>query len=648
MDKNTTIGLVLIFAVMMAFSYFNRPSQEEIEAAKHRRDSIEMVQRESLAMAEMARIEAENAANNAYTESDTLSIDDKTNEMINLWGDLGVSAIGKEKLITLENNLMKVEISTKGGQIHSVELKSYKRFDSTALKLIEDGKAKHCLTFFAQNRNISTDNFYFTPSDSSETIIVGGPEVAKEHEGRIKYNKENQGDSVSLSLKLNAGDGRYIEYVYTLKHNSYDLGFDINTSGMQPIINSNAGYLNFDFGFDMPRQENRSSYGEDRYASIYYKYNDDEVDHLSNGKSDKEDLNTPVKWIGFKQLFFSTILIADNAFPNAAIVNDKKDEKDEYLASMKTEIGLPYDNRADNHFGMKFYFGPNHYQTLHEYELDMEKLIDLGWPIVREFNRYFIIPIFNFLRKYISNFGIIILLLTILIRIIVFYPTYKTNVSQAKMRVLKPEMDEINKKYPPEKAMERQQATMDLYKKAGVNPMGGCLPMLLQMPILVAMFYFFPCSIELRQEGFLWATDLSTYDSILNLPFNIPMYGDHVSLFTLLMTISTLIQTKISSSSQDTSAMPGMKAMMYIMPIFFLFILNSYSSGLSYYYLLSNIIGIAQLYIVKGIISEDKVRAQILINKKKPSVKKKSGFQARMDAMIKEQQRLQQQNNKRR
>jgi len=250
-------------------------------------------------------------------------------------------------------------------------------------------------------------------------------------------------------------------------------------------------------------------------------------------------------------------------------------------------------------------------------------------------NRYLIIPVFNFLRNHINNFGVIILILTILIKTIIFPFTYKSYVSQAKMRLLKPEIDEINKKYPADKMTDRQQATMNLYKKAGVNPMGGCLPMLFQMPVLIAMFYFFPGSIELRQEGFLWAHDLSTYDSILNLPFKIPMYGSHVSLFTLLMTITTILQTKLSGQTQDTSAMPGMKTMMYLMPIFFMFILNSYSAGLSYYYFLANVITIGQTYVIRGIIDEKKLHAQILLNKKKPV--KKSGFQARLEEMAKQQ-----------
>ncbi len=633
MDRNTTIGLVLIFAVLMVFSYINRPSEKEIEAAKHRRDSIELVKREMEQL--MASQEKEANQLPVLGSNDSLANEDAASQMLNLWGDLGVSAIGNEELITLENNLMRVVVSTKGGQVHSVELKNYKRHDSTALLLMESGKVRHNLNFFAQNRNIQTDQFYFKPLASERHFVATGTEVPAGKEGRKKYNEKHPGQSQSVSLILDAGNERHIEFVYTIAHNSYNLGFEVKTKGMQSIIKTNTGFINLNFGYDIPRQERRSSYGEDRYTTIYYKFKDAEVDHLSKTKADKDDLNTPVKWIGFKQLFFSTVLIASESFPNVTVVNDKKDEKDEYLATVKAEIGLPFDNLKDQHYAMSFFFGPNHYQTLKQQGLNLEKLIDLGWPVVREVNRYLIIPVFNFLRNHINNFGIIILILTILIKVIVFPFTYKSYVSQAKMRLLKPEIDEINKKFPADKMTERQQATMSLYKKAGVNPMGGCLPMLFQMPVLVAMFYFFPGSIELRQEGFLWAHDLSTYDSILNLPFNIPMYGSHVSLFTLLMTVTTILQTKLSGQTQDTSAMPGMKTMMYIMPIFFMFILNSYSAGLSYYYFLANVITIGQTYVIRGIIDEKKLHAQILLNKKKPV--KKSGFQARLEEMAKQQ-----------
>ncbi len=643
MDRNSTIGLVLIFAVLVIFSYINKPSQKEIEAAKQRRDSIEMANQ--LAQKEIETQQAAQLAaqTDQQQSSDSLSVE---NELRNLYGDFSVSATGEDKLIVLENNLMKVSLSTKGGKVQSVELKNYKRHDGSKLILIEDGKSEQHLNFFAQNRNIRTDELYFKPLTSEQNISVSGPSVPKGKEGKPRFNEKEKGESKEITLRLDAGNGRYIDYVYSISHNSYVIGYDIKLNGMERIISTNTGFIDFNFNFDIPRQEKASTYGEDRYTTIFYKFKDDEVDHLKTNKSDSEDLTTPVKWIGYKQLFFVSALIADESFANAAISTDKKDAKSDYVSSVKTEIGLPFETKTSQNYGMSFYFGPNHYQTLKEHGQDMEKLIDLGWPIVREVNRYLIIPVFNFLRSKIANFGIIILLLTILIRIIVFYPTYKTQVSQAKMKALKPEIEEINKKFPADKALERQQATMALYKKVGVSPMGGCLPLLLQMPILMAMFFFFPGSIELRQESFLWANDLSTYDAIISWKAHIPLlssiYGNHVSLFTLLMTATTILQTKLTSGTQDTSAMPGMKTMLYFMPVMFMFILNSYSAGLSYYYLLSNLFSIGQFYIIRGMVDENKVRAQLMLasTKKKPVTKSK--FQQRLDDMMKQQQQLQQ------
>ena len=643
MDRNSTIGLVQTFAVLLKFSYINKPSQKEIEAAKQRRDSIEMANQ--LAQKEIETQQAAQLAaqTDQQQSSDSLSVE---NELRNLYGDFSVSATGEDKLIVLENNLMKVSLSTKGGKVQSVELKNYKRHDGSKLILIEDGKSEQHLNFFAQNRNIRTDELYFKPLTSEQNISVSGPSVPKGKEGKPRFNEKEKGESKEITLRLDAGNGRYIDYVYSISHNSYVIGYDIKLNGMERIISTNTGFIDFNFNFDIPRQEKASTYGEDRYTTIFYKFKDDEVDHLKTNKSDSEDLTTPVKWIGYKQLFFVSALIADESFANAAISTDKKDAKSAYVSSVKTEIGLPFETKTTQNYGMSFYFGPNHYQTLKEHGQDMEKLIDLGWPIVREVNRYLIIPVFNFLRSKIANFGIIILLLTILIRIIVFYPTYKTQVSQAKMKALKPEIEEINKKFPADKALERQQATMALYKKVGVSPMGGCLPMLLQMPILMAMFFFFPGSIELRQESFLWANDLSTYDAIISWKAHIPLlssiYGNHVSLFTLLMTATTILQTKLTSGTQDTSAMPGMKTMLYFMPVMFMFILNSYSAGLSYYYLLSNLFSIGQFYIIRGMVDENKVRAQLMLasTKKKPVTKSK--FQQRLDDMMKQQQQLQQ------
>lgn len=634
MDKKSIIGILLIFLILVVFSIINKPSKEQIEAARHRQDSIARVEAEK-ATALMQQQQAEKTAQEiADAAPDTLNPDLQLKEKTDQFGAFGVAAVGSEEFYTLENNLMKITFTNKGGRVYSVQLKNYQTHDSLPLLLFDGPDNRFGLNFFAQNRSIETDNFFFTLEGDKKEIVVTGPEVKKGSEGKIKFNKQNPGSKESIKFKLEVAPGSYIEYVYTLEYNSFLVDFDMNLQGMNQYIASNQTFLNLKWAIKVPRQERISKFGEDRYTNITYKFFEDETDHLSNSKSEEENLSTRLKWIGFKQLFFSSTIIADEAFPSALIKQEKTEKDPKYLASFSADITVPYEGKQTESNGMQFYFGPNHYQTLKQYDLDLERQIDLGYAIVRPVNKWLIIPVFNFLRNYIDNFGIIILLLTIIIKVILFPFTYKSYVSQAKMRVLKPEIDELNGKFGPDKALEKQQAMMALYKKAGVNPMGGCLPMLLQMPILFAMFFFFPTSIELRQEGFLWATDLSTYDSILNLPFEIPFYGSHVSLFCLLMTITTIISTAMNQQSLNSQSMPGMKTMMYMMPIMFLFILNSYSSGLSYYYFLANVITIGQTYLMRYFVDEDKIHAQLQANKKKPV--QKSNFQKRLEDMARQ------------
>lgn len=633
MDKKSIIGIVLIFAILVVFSIINQPSKEEIEATKYRRDSISLVEKQKELLLQQ-QIEQQVAAENATLESDSVMNENKLQKNTDQFGIFGAAAEGSEEFYTLENNLMIITFSNKGGRIFSVELKNYQTNDSLPLMLFDGPKTRFGLNFFAQNRSIQTNDLYFSPVVNRKETVVTGPEVKKGSEGRTKFNKENPGGKETVSFRLEVAPGSFMEYDYTLEYNSFLVDFDVQMQGMNQYVATNQSYLNFNLSYDVPRQERKSKFGEDTYTNITYKFFEDEVDNLAKNKSDEENLSTKIKWIGFKQLFFNSTIISDDAFANAQIRQIKKEDDPEYLANFSADISLPYNGKPNETIGMQFYFGPNHYQTLKQYDISLESLVYLGYPVVREVNRFVIIPIFNFLRKYIDNFGIIILLLTIFIKTVLFPFTYKSYMSQAKMRVLKPEIDELSAKYGPDKMMEKQQATMALYKKAGVNPMGGCLPMLLQFPILIAMFFFFPTSIELRQEGFLWATDLSTYDSILNLPFTIPFYGDHVSLFCLLMTITTIISTSMNQQAMSSNSMPGMKTMMYLMPVMFLFILNSYSSGLSYYYFLANVITIGQTYLIRYFVDEEKIHLQLQANKKKPV--QKSNFQKRLEDMAKQ------------
>lgn len=631
MDKNSIIGIILIFLVLVVFSIINQPSKEQIERMKQRQDSIQKVeaarQLEAATQQELLPASEELIA-------DSLRAEEAFRQQVDQLGAFGTLATGEEQLTTLENNLVKVTLSNKGGRIVSVELKDYKTHDGKPLILFEGENTRFAFNFFSQNRNIQTDQLYYTTT-SPAVVAISGPEVRTGDKGDEKYNAQNPGKSDSVVFRLEVQPGVWMEQAYSLRYNTYMVGFNVRMHGMERLVAANQPYLNFLWAFDVPRQERKSQYGEDRYTNIYYKFYEDEVDKLNANKSDEENLTTRTKWIGLKQLFFTSTLIAGESFTVAQVRSTRMQEDEKYLANFETAISLPWEGKPSEEYGMSFYFGPNHFHTLRQYKLDLESQVNLGYSIVRPFNRYLIIPVFNFLRNYIGNMGIVILLLTIFIKLILFPFTYKSYLSQAKMRVLKPEMDEINEKFPADKAMEKQQAIMALYKKAGVNPMGGCLPMLLQMPILIAMFFFFPTSIELRQQGFLWADDLSTYDSILNLPFSIPFYGDHVSLWCLLMTITTIISTRLNSQATAGNTMPGMKTMMYMMPVMFLFILNSYSSGLSYYYFLANVITIGQTYVVRGMVDEEKIRAQIQLNKKKTTVSK-SKFQQRLEAMAKE------------
>ncbi|RKD86495.1 membrane protein insertase YidC [Mangrovibacterium diazotrophicum] len=630
MDKNTIVGIVLIVAILIGFSILNKPSQEEIEAAKHKQDSIAQVEAEQQQQAQIRAKEMAEQQQAQLAADSTLA----STQAADRFGAFAAGAMGQEQFITLENNLMKVTLSTKGGKIYSVELKNYQTYEGNPLVLFNGPSNQFGLNFFSQNRSIQTDELYFTPSTPQTDLVATGPEVKKGKEGDVEYNEEFPGTTQSVSMSLDAGQGRSLKFVYTLAHNSYMVGFDIKTNGLGNMIAQNVNYLNFNWAYAGPRLEKKSKFGEDRYTSVNYKYFESDVDKLSPEKTTEESLKTKVKWISFKQLFFNSTIIADDAFPTADISYTYDENSVSKVGDFSADIAIPYDPGMDANFGMEFYFGPNHYTTLKQYDLDLDQLVNLGYSVLRWVNRWLVIPVFNFLRLHIDNFGIIILLLTIFIKMILFPFTYKSYISQAKMRALKPEVDELNEKFGKDKPMEKQQATMALYKKAGVNPMGGCLPMLLQMPILFAMFFFFPTSIELRGESFLWATDLSSYDSIFNLPFSIPFYGDHVSLFCLLMTITTIISTKLNSQATSNNAMPGMQTMMYIMPVMFLFILNNYPAGLSYYYFLANLITIGQMYLFRVLIDDEKIRAQLHANKKKTV--KKSKFQQRLEQMAKE------------
>jgi YidC/Oxa1 family membrane protein insertase len=613
MDRNTLFGLLLIGALLVGYSLLNKPARERQRQEYQRiQDSLASVQQLETARKDSIQVGLQGQEKTTAAQPGEPG---NPQNLQDIYGDFAVAATGERKMITLENDLIRLKISTLGGRPYSVELKNYKTHDSLPLILFNGDSTIFGLNFFAKNRSINTNLLFFVPSrNENEIIATGQPET--------------------LSMKLYAGDDKYIEYIYTVSPGEYMVGFNMHFHNMNEILSGVTDYLDFNWEMYVPGFE-LGRVNEMTYTTVLLKHYQDEVERF-NPKSKKDvtekDIPTRIQWIASKQQFFSSILIAKDFFSNAYLVSTKLDPANKYLKTFSAKIGMPFEPKPDYTLEMSMYLGPNRVTTLKKYGIGLEEVVNLGGLISRWISKYVIIPIFNFLNRFIRNYGLIILLLTIIIKIILLPLTYRSYLSMAKMKVLKPEIDKINEKIPADKTMERQQATMALYKRAGVSPMGGCIPMLLQMPILFAMFRFFPTSIELRQQKFLWANDLSTYDSIFNLPFNIPMYGDHVSLFTILMTISTILTTRLSQQTTASSQqMPGMKSMMYVMPIMFMFILNNFSAALTYYYFLANVLTFAQNYIFKFFVSDEALHQKMQENKAKPV--KKSGFQKRLEEM---------------
>ena len=647
MDRNTITGLILIFVIFIGFSIYNSNrtnkamekalveaesdySKGDLEGARSLYINIlkyKPTQADALArlneinlklgnMPERQKSDSLNALKANIGESPISSSGTKSD--INQYGVFAQTAEGQNDFITLENNKIELKISLKGGRVYSARLKNYKTFDAKPLILFSGDSTVFGFNFFtSDNKAVQTNNLFFKSiSDQKSYSVVSRPE--------------------SVILRLYAGDDKYIEYKYTLAPDKYSVDFNVNFKSMEGIIASNQNSLTLDWKMYVPQQE-KGRQNEETYCTVNYKYYQDDVAGLGTRQSKetlKSDITTKLSWISFQDQFFSSIIITNDFFLNASINSTKTLASKKYLRYYTSEVGIPFGAGTSNSVNMKLYYGPSSIPILKKEGMQLEKIVFLGKNIIGWISRFAIIPIFNWLNRFISNFGLIILILTIIIKVVLFPLTFKSYQSQAKMQVLKPMVEELGKKFPKkEDAMKKQQATMDLYKRAGVNPMGGCLPMLLQMPILFAMFRFFPVSIELRQEHFLWATDLSTYDSILTLPFAIPMYGSHVSLFTLLMTASTLLTMKMTGSSPG-SDQPGMKMMMYMMPVMFMLILNNFSAGLTYYYFLANMLTYAQNMISKRFINADAVLATLEQNKKKPI--QKSKWQQRLENAAKQ------------
>jgi YidC/Oxa1 family membrane protein insertase len=646
MDRNTITGIILIFIIFIGFGIYNSNRTKKIfeqtvavAAADYAKGDLENARTEYInalrikpnqpdVLSKISEINLK--LGNTGTEKPDSSSLPQTNAVvpgvvntqvkndISQYGVFAQDATGENDFITLENNLLELKISLKGGKVYSARLKNYKTFDAKPLILFSGDSTVFGLNFFtSDNRAVQTSNLYFKPVTDQKVIsVTSKPE--------------------SVVLRLSAGEDKYIEYTYTLAPDKYIVGFNVTFKSMEGIIASNQNSLTLDWKMLIPQHE-KGRQNEETYCLVNYKYYQDDVIALGKRQSKetmKTDVTTKLSWISFQDQFFSSIIITNDFFLNASLSSTKTLTSQKYLRYYTAEVGVPFGAGSSNSLNMKLFYGPNSIPILKKEGMQLEKVVFLGANIIGWINRFVIIPIFNWLNNFIGNYGLIILILTLIIKIVLFPLTFKSYQSQAKMQVLKPMVEELGKKFPKkEDAMKKQQATMDLYKRAGVNPMGGCLPMLLQMPILFAMFRFFPVSIELRQEHFLWATDLSTYDSILHLPFTIPMYGNHVSLFTLLMTASTLLTMKMTGSSPG-SDQPGMKMMMYMMPIMFMLILNNFSAGLTYYYFLANMLTYAQNMISKRFIDSNAVLATLEQNKKKPL--QKSKWQQRLEAAAKQ------------
>ena len=612
MDKKTLIGLIVIGAILFGFTWYNASIQQKYA-------------QEQQALTATQETESTDTIVPEVRQPDTLQAANQLERHIG--SSLFQATTGTEKKIEVENDLMKVIFSNKGGKVASVVLKDYLTYQGTPLVLFPDSASVFDMSFFIKqqfnNVQINTGDYYFV-ADSSFTPTFATDETSK-----------------NLTFRLDVDSTAHVDFVYTIYKDNYMIDFDVQFVGMENLLAQNQTDLEFTWQ-NVGMQNDKGFENANNYTTIAYKYPSDEsVEQLRTSTEDKsETINSKVKWVAFKQQVFSSIFVAKDDFQNGTLGYSTFQPGEGKIKTFRAKVSVPFTQQLSE-YNFNFYFGPNKFSVLKKYDdLHFERLIPLGGWIVGWINRWLVIPTFDTLGAHIANYGIIILILTLIVKILISPLTYKSYLSSAKMRLLKPEVDKLNEKYPkPEDALKKQQAMMALYKSAGVNPMGGCLPLLIQLPILYAMFRFFPASIELRGEHFLWADDLSSYDSILTLPFNIPFYGNHVSLFALLMAASMFIYSRINYNQTAGSApqMAGMKFMMlYLMPIMMLFFFNNFASGLNYYYLLSNIITIGQTYGFRYIVNEDKLHQRMKENAKKPQ--KKSKWQQRYEEMVKLQQ----------
>ena len=628
MDKNTWIGFALIAAIVVGFSFLNRPSKEELAERQRVQDSI--------AIAQAAELEAKQISEQltqqlqAEQNASTATAEELAQQVAAVYGPFAPAAQGQEGLITLENSKIKIGIDRRGGRIAKAELKEYKAYGDSVSPLCLFQNEESSLNFTLvtnSNRVLATQNLYFT---------------------EVGHTTDTEGNTI-LTMRLNTNIvDCYMDFVYTMPADDYMVGMSIQPHNMQWALAQNMSTLEMQWNQSVPQQEKGRKF-EEKYAQLQYMFVGGDIEKLSEMKADRQQESARIKWIGYKDQFFSTVMIANDGFESSEMESTPAGAHTRYIKEYKTRTSLPFDLTGKTSTDVQYYFGPNHYNTLKAYDKDVEsanklhlnELVPLGWKIVAWINKILVIPMFDLFMSWGLHIGLVILLMTLVIKLILLPFVFASNKSTAKMRVLKPQLEEINAKFPPEKMQERQQATMALYQKAGVSPMSGCLPMLFQFPVLMAMFWFLPTAIELRGQSLFWADDLSTYDAILSWSTPIPIFGTHLSLFCLIMTVVNIVYTHITMQTQSGGQeMKMMRWMMYLMPLMFLFFFNDYAAGLSYYYFVSLLFTIIQTMIFRWTVDDKKVLAEIEANAKKKGNQKKSGFAARLEAMQREQQRI--------
>lgn len=626
MDRNSIIGIVLIILILLGFQLYNMPTAEERAEMDRVEDSLARVQGEQQRAQEKAKADSLVRAEEQHTTAEVARlVPDSLPDSLRTASADSLALLAKERKyglfhpategtveeVTLENDKLQVSFSTHGAHPNRMRLKDYRTYAGGPLLLSDPERSKYEYRFFIGNKEVSTNDLFFTV-EKKDSLMV-----------RFKAPTDDAGKWIAITYRLDTL-GHFLHSELELVNLKDEVNPSKLTFNWELTGNNNEKYL--------PAQRDKSS--------VFYKYVHADRDYLPEREDAAEDLQGRVNWIAFKQHFFTTAVIVDQGTAGSGTHVGVKTPSDsahnkEFTARIMFEAQPDLLVKVP----MRFYLGPNHYNTLRRTGIEQfDRIIDLGWGIFGWMNRWLVIPIFNFLGKLHLSYGIIILVLTIVIKVLLMPLTYKNQKSSARMRALKPEMDALNEKHKDADPMKKQQAVMELYRKAGVNPAAGCVPMLVQLPILYAMFQFFPASIELRQQPFLWADDLSSYDSVLNLPFTIPAYGNHVSLFTLLMCISTIAFSLINQKQMPTQqGMPSMKLMIWLFPIMMLFFMNNFSAGLSYYYLAANVISILQMTLLsRWFIDEKKLRAELLDNMKKP--RKKSRWQMRLEEMQKQQQ----------